>query len=60
MPAVMCPNLPARIATNRLLNAPKNPLGCYELDRFGGDHDKMVDEVFSVYRTHAQLVIPAQ
>jgi 2,4-dienoyl-CoA reductase (NADPH2) len=52
------PLVPCTHCNKCLLNAPKNPLGCYELDRFGGDYEAMINEVFSVYRTHADLVIP--
>lgn len=33
-----------------MLNAPKNPLGCYELSRYGGDYDKMLEQILSIYR----------
>jgi 2,4-dienoyl-CoA reductase (NADPH2) len=32
-----------------LLNVLENPLGCYELSRFGGDYDEMIREVMTVY-----------
>lgn len=32
-----------------LVNALKNPLGCYELSRYDGDYDAMVKEVMSVF-----------
>jgi 2,4-dienoyl-CoA reductase-like NADH-dependent reductase (Old Yellow Enzyme family) len=32
-----------------LFNAPENPLGCYELSRFGGDYEEMIRQVMSVY-----------
>ncbi len=32
-----------------LLNVLENPLGCYELSRYDGDYDAMIDEVMSVY-----------
>jgi len=52
------PAVPCTHCNKCLLNAPKNPLGCYELDRFRGDYEAMIEEVFSVYRTHPDLVIP--
>ena len=52
------PAVPCTHCNKCLLNAPKNPLGCYEPDRFRGDYEAMIDEVFSVYRTHPNLVIP--
>ncbi|HEU0301746.1 MAG TPA: NADH:flavin oxidoreductase [Longimicrobium sp.] len=32
-----------------LMNILENPLGCYELSRFGGDYDAMVREVMTVF-----------
>ena len=32
-----------------LVNALKNPLGCYELARYDGDYDAMIKEVMSVF-----------
>ena len=52
------PLVPCTHCNKCLLNAPKNPLGCYEPDRFGGDYDAMIDQVFSVYWPHAELVTP--
>jgi 2,4-dienoyl-CoA reductase-like NADH-dependent reductase (Old Yellow Enzyme family) len=43
------PDRPCTHCNKCLLNAPKNPLGCYEIDRFGGDHQSMVKEILSVY-----------
>jgi 2,4-dienoyl-CoA reductase (NADPH2) len=40
------------------LNAPKNPLGCYEPARFDGDWQRMVDEIMAVYATKPTLHIP--
>ncbi len=42
-----------------LLNAPKNPMGCYELSRFGGDWDRMVAELMTIYDTKPVLQVPA-
>jgi 2,4-dienoyl-CoA reductase (NADPH2) len=33
-----------------LFNDLENPLGCYELSRYGGDYDAMIREVMSVFR----------
>jgi len=41
-----------------LLNAPKNPLGCYELSRYGGDYEKMLDQILSIYHVRPELVVP--
>lgn len=43
------PDRPCTHCNKCLLNAPKNPLGCYELDRFNGDYQAMVDEIMTVY-----------
>jgi 2,4-dienoyl-CoA reductase-like NADH-dependent reductase (Old Yellow Enzyme family) len=32
-----------------LLNALENPLGCYELSRYDGDHEEMIRQVMSVF-----------
>jgi 2,4-dienoyl-CoA reductase-like NADH-dependent reductase (Old Yellow Enzyme family) len=32
-----------------LLNVIENPLGCYELSRYDGDYEAMIEEVLSVY-----------
>jgi 2,4-dienoyl-CoA reductase (NADPH2) len=31
------------------INILENPLGCYELSRFDGDYDRMIEQVMSVY-----------
>jgi 2,4-dienoyl-CoA reductase (NADPH2) len=43
------PERPCTYCNKCLLNAPKNPLGCYELSRFDGDYQKMVEEILTVY-----------
>jgi 2,4-dienoyl-CoA reductase (NADPH2) len=43
------PDNPCTYCNKCLVNAVKNPLGCYELSRFAGDHDRMIAEVMSVY-----------
>jgi 2,4-dienoyl-CoA reductase (NADPH2) len=43
------PERPCTHCNKCLLNAPKHPLGCYELSRFP-DFQAMVDEIVSVYR----------
>jgi 2,4-dienoyl-CoA reductase-like NADH-dependent reductase (Old Yellow Enzyme family) len=43
------PQRPCTYCNKCLLNAPKNPLGCYELSRFGGDYDRMVREILTVF-----------
>lgn len=34
-----------------LLNALENPLGCYELSRYDGDYEAMIEEVMSVFKS---------
>ena len=53
------PPEPCTYCNKCLLNAPKNPMGCYELPRFGGDRDRMVEELMSIYRTRGKLRVPA-
>lgn len=43
------PERPCTHCNKCLLYAPAYPLGCYELDRFDGDEDKMIKEIYSVY-----------
>jgi 2,4-dienoyl-CoA reductase-like NADH-dependent reductase (Old Yellow Enzyme family) len=52
------PEKPCTHCNKCLLNDIKNPLGCYELDRFGGDYDKMIETVYSIYQTRPELQIP--
>jgi hypothetical protein len=33
-----------------LFHAIEDPLGCYDVRRYDGDHDRMIAEVMSVYR----------
>ena len=43
------PPRPCTYCNKCLLNAPKNPLGCYEVSRFGGDVEAMLADILSVY-----------
>ncbi|WP_232731632.1 NADH:flavin oxidoreductase [Kamptonema formosum] len=43
------PPAPCTYCNKCLLNVIENPLGCYELDRYGGDSDKMMREIMSVF-----------
>ncbi len=52
------PERPCTYCNKCLLNAPKNPMGCYELARFGGDHDAMVAELMTIYATKPELRVP--
>jgi 2,4-dienoyl-CoA reductase (NADPH2) len=44
------PDRPCSFCNRCLVNAVANPLGCYDIRRFDGDHDRMIREVMSVYR----------
>ncbi len=44
------PERPCTYCNKCLMYAPAHPLGCYEIDRFDGDYDKMIAEAFSVYK----------
>lgn len=41
---------PCTYCNKCLVNVIENPLGCYELSRYDGDYERMIDEVMSVYR----------
>jgi 2,4-dienoyl-CoA reductase (NADPH2) len=43
------PDRPCSFCNRCLVNAIANPLGCYDLRRFDGDHEAMVREVMTVY-----------
>jgi 2,4-dienoyl-CoA reductase-like NADH-dependent reductase (Old Yellow Enzyme family) len=43
------PDRPCTYCNKCLVNAPKNPLGCYEVSRFDGDYDKMMREIMTVF-----------
>lgn len=43
------PDKPCSFCNRCLLNAPANPLGCYDVRRFDGDHEAMIREVMSVF-----------
>jgi 2,4-dienoyl-CoA reductase (NADPH2) len=43
------PDQPCTFCNRCLLNAPANPLGCYDVRRYNGDRDAMIREVMSVY-----------
>lgn len=43
------PDRPCTFCNKCLLNVVENPLGCYELSRYDGDHDKMTREIMSVF-----------
>jgi 2,4-dienoyl-CoA reductase (NADPH2) len=43
------PERPCSFCNRCLINAIANPLGCYDVRRFNGDHDAMVKEIMTVY-----------
>jgi 2,4-dienoyl-CoA reductase (NADPH2) len=43
------PERPCSFCNRCLINAIANPLGCYDVRRFDGDHNAMVREVMSVF-----------
>ena len=43
------PDRPCTHCNKCLVNALKNPVGCYELSRFDGDYDRMIHEVMRVF-----------
>lgn len=43
------PPRPCTFCNKCLLNALENPLGCYEIDRFDGDYELMMEHVMSVF-----------
>jgi 2,4-dienoyl-CoA reductase (NADPH2) len=44
------PDNPCTYCNKCLVNVLKHPLGCYELSRYGGDYDRMIAEVMSVFQ----------
>ena len=52
------PERPCTYCNRCLVNAPKNPLGCYEVSRYP-DYDTMIRTIMSIYSTRADLKIPA-
>lgn len=53
------PERPCTYCNRCLVNAMKNPMGCYEPARFA-DHDAMVEELMSIYRTRPDLRVPTE
>jgi len=51
------PERPCTYCNKCLLNAPKNPMGCYEESRFAS-RDAMVLELMTIYRTRPELRVP--
>jgi 2,4-dienoyl-CoA reductase-like NADH-dependent reductase (Old Yellow Enzyme family) len=44
------PEKPCSFCNRCLVNAIANPLGCYDVRRYGGDHEAMVAEIMTVFR----------
>jgi len=44
------PERPCSYCNLCLFHAPEDPLGCYDVRRFGNDHDAMIAEVMSIFR----------
>ncbi|TCL75690.1 NADH:flavin oxidoreductase [Rhizobium sp. BK251] len=51
------PERPCTYCNKCLVNAPKNPMGCYEESRFPS-REAMLEELMSIYRTKPGLRIP--
>jgi 2,4-dienoyl-CoA reductase-like NADH-dependent reductase (Old Yellow Enzyme family) len=49
------PDRPCSFCNRCLVNAIANPLGCYDVRRFDGDHDRMLRDVMSVFDPPAFL-----
>jgi 2,4-dienoyl-CoA reductase (NADPH2) len=43
------PERPCTFCNRCLVNAVANPLGCYDIRRFDGDHEKMIEQVMTVF-----------
>jgi len=52
------PPRPCTYCNRCLLNAPKNPMGCYEPKRFS-DHEAMVEQLMTIYKAHPVLQVPS-
>ena len=51
------PAVPCTYCNKCLVNAPKNPMGCYEQSRFPS-REAMIDQLMTIYRTRPVLQIP--
>ena len=51
------PPRPCTYCNKCLLNAPKNPMGCYELSRYD-NREQMIENLMTIYATHATLNLP--
>jgi 2,4-dienoyl-CoA reductase (NADPH2) len=51
------PRVPCTYCNKCLLNAPKNPVGCYEVSRFPS-REHMIEELMTIYATRPTLNLP--
>jgi 2,4-dienoyl-CoA reductase-like NADH-dependent reductase (Old Yellow Enzyme family) len=51
------PEKPCTYCNKCLVNAPENPMGCYELDRFPS-REAMLEQLMVIYKAKPELVIP--
>jgi 2,4-dienoyl-CoA reductase-like NADH-dependent reductase (Old Yellow Enzyme family) len=57
------PPRPCSYCNRCLYNVAGNPMGCYDVSRYGGDYDKMMDEIFSLFRPNefeTPAVVPTE
>ncbi len=54
------PPRPCTFCNKCLWNAPKNPLGCYELSRYDNDYDKMLKNITRIYDVKPELKLPSE
>jgi 2,4-dienoyl-CoA reductase (NADPH2) len=52
------PRIPCTYCNKCLVNAPENPMGCYELARFPS-RDAMIDQLMTIYRARPELRTPS-
>jgi len=43
------PERPCSYCNKCLVNVLEHPIGCYDINRYDGDHEKMINEIFSVF-----------
>jgi len=53
------PERPCTYCNLCLFHTPEDPLGCYDVSRYDGDHDRMVAQVLSIYRPDGWSADPA-
>jgi 2,4-dienoyl-CoA reductase-like NADH-dependent reductase (Old Yellow Enzyme family) len=52
------PEIPCTYCNKCLVNAPENPMGCYELKRFPS-RDAMIEQLMTIYRARPELRTPS-